>query len=403
MSNGIDNPGDYRVLLVDDTPTNLAVLKETLTPEGYKLAFANSGEKALEITSRIIPDLILLDVMMPGIDGLETCRQLKADSKTKEIPIIFITAKKESEDIVAGFRAGGVDYITKPFQQNEVCLRVRTHLDLVRLRKSVEDQFNRVREVLEKTLSGSVGLLTEILSSFDPSQYEHATKLKELARKLSPHLKVKNAWELDLAAMLAPIGFVTIPSEIMAKNREGNHLSKNEREIVSEVFEASSKILARIPHLKQVSKIVLYLGKFYDGEGWPVNTVVKKNIPHGARVLKLLSDMLKREEEGEGRLEALDSMRTPRGLYDPDILESVYQYFSSEKSDGEVSDEKSLSISIKQLKPGHVLARSVFSMEGESLLAEGTKVSEIKLNLLLNHSKLSGLKEPIYIIDMKSE
>jgi len=401
MSN--DNLKGYRVLLVDDTPTNLAVLKETLAPEGYKLAFTNSGEKAFDIASQIVPDLILLDVMMPGIDGYETCRKLKENSKTKEIPIIFITAKKETEDIVEGFRAGGVDYITKPFKQEEVCMRVRTHLELVRLRKTVEEQYNRVREVLEKTLSGSVGLLTEILSGFDPGQYEHATKLKELTRKLSPYLKVKNAWELDLAAMLAPIGYVTIPAEITAKTRESDKLSKNEREIVAEVFEASSKILERIPHLKQVAKIVLYLGKYYDGEGHPADSVVKKNIPHGARILKLLSDMMKREEEGEGRLEALDSMRNPRGLYDPDILESVYQYFSSEKSDGETSDEKSLSISIKQLKLGHVLARSIFSLDGESLLAEGTKVSEIKLNLLLNHSKLSGLKEPIYIIDMKTE
>ena len=143
MSENLTKQIESRVLLVDDTPANLAVLKETLAPEGYKLVFAGSGEKALEIAEKLVPELILLDVMMPGIDGLETCRQLKANSKTKEIPVIFITAKKEAEDIVAGFEAGGADYIAKPFQQEEVCARVRTYLELVQLRKYVKEKKDR--------------------------------------------------------------------------------------------------------------------------------------------------------------------------------------------------------------------------------------------------------------------
>jgi PAS domain S-box-containing protein len=117
-----------KVLMVDDTPANIDVLRKVLSIEGYRLSFANSGEKALKIVERAIPDLILLDVMMPGMDGFETCRHLKADEKTQDIPIIFITAKTDMEDLVEGFKAGAVDYITKPFRQEEVCMRVRTHL-----------------------------------------------------------------------------------------------------------------------------------------------------------------------------------------------------------------------------------------------------------------------------------
>jgi class 3 adenylate cyclase len=131
---------DLRVLLVDDTPTNLAVLKEALASENYKLAFANSGEKALEIIPKLLPNLILLDIMMPGIDGYETCTRLKQNPKTKDIPIIFITAKKETDDIIKGFQVGGVDYITKPFQQEEVCARIKNHLELQFLRKQNEEK-----------------------------------------------------------------------------------------------------------------------------------------------------------------------------------------------------------------------------------------------------------------------
>lgn len=403
MSENSENQKLCRLLLVDDTPTNLAVLKETLAPEGYNLVFANSGEKALEIAPKTMPELILLDIMMPGIDGLETCRKLKADSKTSKIPIIFITAKKEVEDIVEGFKAGGVDYITKPFQQEEVCARVRTHLDLVRLKKSVEEQYTRVREVLEKTLSGSVGLMTEILSSFDPDLYEHATHLKELARELAVTLKVKNSWELEIAAMLAPIGYVSIPQEVIAKFKAGSNLKKDEQIVLASVYESGSQSLARIPHLKQVSKIVLYLGKYYNGEGVPSDSVVKKNIPYGARILKILGDMLKFEGQGNNRIQALDLMRSPRGRYDPDILEAVYRHFVAQVTDVKIEDDNSIAISIKQLKAGHVLSRSVFSMGGENLLVEGTKVSKMKLDLLLNHSKLNGLKEPLYIKNMNPE
>jgi PAS domain S-box-containing protein len=127
MSSYVDLSG-AKVLMVDDTPANIDVLRKVLSIEGYRLSFANSGEKALKIVERAIPDLILLDVMMPGMDGFETCRHLKSDEKTQDIPIIFITAKTDMEDLVEGFKAGAVDYITKPFRQEEVCMRVRTHL-----------------------------------------------------------------------------------------------------------------------------------------------------------------------------------------------------------------------------------------------------------------------------------
>jgi formate hydrogenlyase transcriptional activator len=144
----------WKVLLVDDNSDNLGVLRDTLTPEGYDLFFASSGEKAIEIAIQAQPNLILLDVLMPGIDGYETCEKLKRDERTKNIPIIFITAKKDTEDILKGFSVGGVDYVPKPFFEDEVCARVRTHLELVDLRekleKRVQERTNELKEANEK-------------------------------------------------------------------------------------------------------------------------------------------------------------------------------------------------------------------------------------------------------------
>jgi len=128
MSNAIIDVSHAKVLMVDDTPANIDVLRKVLAPDGYKLSFATSGDKALNLIHRSTPDLILLDVMMPGIDGFETCRQLKEAPEYQQIPVIFITAKTDADDLIAGFKAGAVDYITKPFREEEVRVRVRTHL-----------------------------------------------------------------------------------------------------------------------------------------------------------------------------------------------------------------------------------------------------------------------------------
>jgi signal transduction histidine kinase len=118
------------ILIVDDTPTNLKVLFTLLNQSGFKVSIAKSGESALEKVKEVLPDLILLDVMMPGIDGFETCRRLKADPRTKDIPVIFMTVLSEVVDKVKGLNLGAVDYITKPIEQDEVLARINVHLEL---------------------------------------------------------------------------------------------------------------------------------------------------------------------------------------------------------------------------------------------------------------------------------
>lgn len=133
------------VLIVDDNPANLGVLVESLAAAGYHLLVAEDGEDALLQTQATNPDLILLDAMIPGLDGFETCMRLKASSATRDIPVIFMTALGDTTDKVRAFEVGGVDYVTKPFQQEEVLSRIRTHLELKRTRQQLAAQL-AVRE-----------------------------------------------------------------------------------------------------------------------------------------------------------------------------------------------------------------------------------------------------------------
>ena len=122
------------ILVVDDNSENRKILGNLLTKNGYEVGSASDGFKALKFIENILPDLILLDVMMPGMDGFEVCRKIKNDLTTKNIPIIFLTAKTNTEDIVKGFKLGGVDYVSKPFNSEELLARVNTHIELKVLR-----------------------------------------------------------------------------------------------------------------------------------------------------------------------------------------------------------------------------------------------------------------------------
>jgi len=118
------------IMIVDDTKDNISILRRFLAKFGFKITVAFNGEMALDLIPKLKPDLILLDVMMPGIDGYEVCIRLKKDAELKNIPVIFITARGETEDVVEGFEAGAVDFIMKPFRLEEVYARVKTHLTL---------------------------------------------------------------------------------------------------------------------------------------------------------------------------------------------------------------------------------------------------------------------------------
>ncbi len=126
--------GKLLVLAVDDKPQNLQFLGKLLSDNGYEVGMAQNGQQALNFVKKNEPELILLDVMMPEMDGYEVCQKLKGDFSTRHIPIIFLTAKTDPEDVVKGFDAGGVDYITKPFNSPELLVRVKTHIELKILR-----------------------------------------------------------------------------------------------------------------------------------------------------------------------------------------------------------------------------------------------------------------------------
>ena len=179
----MSNSEPVRILLVDDTPTNLSVLSESIHQQGWITLFATDGETAIEQAEYAQPDLILLDVMMPGIDGFETCQQLKQNPQTADIPVIFMTALSDTTDKVKGLKIGAVDYITKPFQQEEVITRVGMQLRLHQMTKQLEQQNALLNQKIEEQ-NKTEAELHQLTKELDERVQNRTAELSETLSRL---------------------------------------------------------------------------------------------------------------------------------------------------------------------------------------------------------------------------
>ena len=194
-------------MVVDEQPANLKLMGDMLTQSGYGVRCFPRGRLALNAAQQQPPDLILLDINMPEMDGFEVCTRLKADKKPGSIPVIFLSAMNEIEDKVKAFRAGGIDYITKPFQFEEVQVRVETHLGLQRARRAE-------RDLLENTLNGAVRTLADLIHQTGPALAARSDAIRNIVVYLVSRLGPDDPWQYELAATLCLIGCVALPAEV---------------------------------------------------------------------------------------------------------------------------------------------------------------------------------------------
>ena len=172
-----------RILVVDDTPSNIQSLAATLKPAGYQVLVATNGQQALDVMGRVRPDLVLLDIMMPEMDGFEACARIKANPEWRDIPVIFLTAKTETADLVKGFELGAVDYVNKPFNAHELMARVHTHLTVDRLRTSVAEK-NAALEQAQAQTRAELDLARAMQVAILPARFPVATGCDGSARML---------------------------------------------------------------------------------------------------------------------------------------------------------------------------------------------------------------------------
>ena len=263
------------LLLVDDEPVNLRVLKQLLAND-YQLIFARNGEEALKLAPSRQPNLILLDVMMPGLTGFEVCRQLKQQENTKQIPVIFVTALNDEQDETQGFDAGAVDYITKPISPAIVKARVKTHLSLVQADELLDSRLQVVQRL------GKAAEYKDNETGMHVMRMSHYSKELALAYGLSE----KQAEILLHAAPMHDIGKIGIADSIMLKpgklTDEEFATMKHHPEIGAEIIGDCGDSVS----LKVAKSVSLTHHEKWDGTGYP-NGLAGEDIPIEGRICAL--------------------------------------------------------------------------------------------------------------------
>ncbi len=326
------------ILIVDDNATNIDLLVNTLKTE-YRLGIAKKGSNALEYAEKYRPDLILLDIMMPEMDGYEVCTRLKNNPLTEPIPVIFITAMSETVNKTKGFSFGAVDYITKPFHAAEVKARVQAHLAMALMKSALRSENAILEQMVHKKTAEIQSMLQGIISSMalmveirDPYTAGHQQRVAQLACAIAEKMALpqERIEGLRIAALLHDVGKIRVPVSIL--NRTGQLLDA-EMEVIKVHPQISFEILQSIPFPWPCARIVLEHHERLDGKGYPHGL-------HGEEILlesKILSvaDVTEAKSSfrpyrpAQGIEAALTELRQQRGtLYDCDAVDACLLLFA---------------------------------------------------------------------------
>ena len=273
---------NFNILIVDDVIENIQVAMNILKEGAYTFSYAKSGEQALELVKEHEFDLILLDIMMPGIDGYEVCERLQKNPDYKDIPIIFLTAKADTDSMSKGFEVGGVDYIIKPFHAEELLARVHTHLELYKaksilkhnnlsLETKMKVQKKRIFSELEENQKEMIFILTELVESISDETGKHIRRVAEYSRLLAHYHKAlseEDANTIYHASPMHDVGKIAIPKEILHKK---GSLTAEEFEVMkTHPAKAHEYLKAANRHIMKAADIIAYEHhENWDGSGYP--------------------------------------------------------------------------------------------------------------------------------------
>lgn len=323
------NSEKQRILIVDDEPNNLQLMKQVLQNQ-YELAFSNNGVNALDAVRKVQPHLILLDIMMPGIDGYETCRRLKSDPLTAKIPLIFVSAMSEVESESHGFEVGGVDYIAKPISAPIVQARVATHLALYDQQRTCEQLIIQRTAELEASQRSAIFMLAEAGDYNDTDTGVHIWRMAEYSAAIASALnwKAEDSEMLKLAAPMHDTGKIGIPDNVLKKPGK---LDAQEWMIMKTHSEIGYKILSKshTPIFQMASEVARFHHEKWDGSGYPKG-LSGSDIPESARIVAIADvfdalTMKRPYKEAWPVEKALEEIRNCAGThFDPDLAEIFF-------------------------------------------------------------------------------
>lgn len=335
---------DIKILIVDDIADNIQVAMNMLKEENYTFSFASDGEEALALVTNEKFDLILLDIMMPKLNGYDVCKQLKSNPEHCNIPVIFLTAKSDVDAIAKGFEVGGIDYIIKPFHASELLARTKTHLELsyskqllkqknIELAVKIEHQGARLLEEVEENQREMIYVLMEVMESTSDETGKHIKRVAESSRLLAhytDYLSEEDESIIFHAAPMHDIGKIAIPKEILHKP---GRLTPKEFEIMQTHAQKGRDFLKNSKRqLLTAASIIAYEHhEKWDGTGYPRG--LKGDEIHIFGRIVALADVFdalthKRQYKNAWDVnEAVDYIKSLKGIqFDPQLVDIFIEH-----------------------------------------------------------------------------
>ena len=379
-----------RVLFVDDDSNILAGYRRQLRKR-FDLHTAASGAEGLETLKAKGPFAVVVsDMNMPEMDGLQFLKRV--NERSGDTVRIMLTGNADQKTAVDAVNEGKIfRFCNKPCPPDTLAETITSGLQHYRL-------ITAERQLLERTLAGSVKVLLDVLAMVDPKSFGATARLRDWMRRMVNELGLDQAWEYDLAAMLSPIGRLTLPQEIQEKMDRGETLSGPERDILARIPGTTRDLIANIPRLEKVSEYLYYQGKGFDGSGFPREEIERKQIPMGARMLKVIVDLKAACGSGDPGPEAFAKLEARATLYDPGILALARKCLLKDGAAGGGGGGPQKPIRLAQLQPGHRLAADIRTQDGQLLLAGGQEVTKMVVQKLTNLHDVRPIKEPIMVV-----
>lgn len=352
-----------KILLVDDEPNVLEGYKRTLRRE-YQISIAESGQQALSMIASEGPFAVVVsDMRMPVMDGVQLLWRVK--DAAPETVRMMLTGNGDQQTAIDAVNKGEIfRFLNKPCPPEVFAAALDAALEQHRL-------ITAEKELLEQTLNNSLQVMVDILSMVNPTAFNRSTRIKTLAREIADKLGVRNAWEVEIAAMLSQIGCVTVPEHILQKIATGAPIDGKEAGLYHQFPETGYYLISRIPRMKTVAEMIASQNRRINDEqtdGRPDPNPGPSVV--GSRILKIVLDYDKLLNAGNSAVNAYSELTRRSGWYDPailDLLKEIVDIGDTEYVNSEVT--------IAELEPGMILDRPVYSSQGQLLLASGQEMT----------------------------
>ena len=374
------------VLLVDDEENLLSGLRRQLRGK-FKVFTAEGGDQALEMLEKQSEiGVIVADMHMPGMTGLELLEAFS--NKSPATTRIMLTGNANQDCAVEAINKSHVfGFLNKPCSTDNLIEGIQGGLAYHRL-------LVRERKMMEMTLAGSIKLLSDVISLMDPAATAGSRKISKWGGVLSPHLSGVAAWELNFATMLAPIGRVSVPLDILLRHSKGEIQSAEERSILANAPGVGSRLLNNIPRMATVSKAILYQDKNFDGSGFPDDNIQGADIPVIGRVLRILKELAQISGNSDLTGTNFDELLQQKKWFDPELVSLARQHLIAPETATEESNApETEKVRNALLREGHRLAEDLYNIDGALILSKGTVLSLTQVEKIRTMVLLEKLHE----------